>query len=160
MTDNKKQIISLRLSGHDLTKVKYLGQRLEARESSVLRFGIRRMLSNLGPLHDPDIKGKDLLPVLIEMGPDLVRYFELDANQLDDMINGDLTDESERIDHADLELLVKSAIHEDYLYLKLKEFADRNQSVQGPSSLLREYFYEKYLRTESSEVLPLRSVSQ
>ena len=153
MIDKKKQIVSLRMNTSDLRKIKDMAKRLRVRESDVLRFAIRSTLRKLSPLHDTEAKGSELIPVLIEFGPELMSYFELDAFQLELLVNGDIDESGRKVDRADLELLAMAGMQENYVYMKLREVSSAAVEPQGLSSLLREYLYEKYVNRPQAKEL-------
>ncbi|HKJ22173.1 MAG TPA: hypothetical protein VKA13_03725 [Gammaproteobacteria bacterium] len=153
MADNKKQIISLRMNTSDLRKVKDLARRLRVRESDVFRFAIRSTLRKLSPLHDSTANGSDLIPVLIEYGPELMSYFELDSLQLESLVNDDVREPDRKIDRSDIDLLAMAGLQDHYLTLKLMEVSGAVAEPQGTSSLLKEYLYKKYVsRQDRKEV--------
>lgn len=146
--DLKKQNISLRMNTSDLRKVKQIAQRLQRRESDVFRFAIKSTLAKLGPLSELQACGSDLLPVFMELGPELAKYFDLDSIQLDRIVNQGVQDLGHRVDRDDLELLALSGMEEHYVFLKLRERTQgQNKSmVEGePATMLREYLLHKYL---------------
>jgi len=151
MSDNKKQIVSLRMNTSDLRKIKDLAARLRVRESDVFRFAIRSTLRKLAPLHDVEAKGRDLISVLIEYGAELTSYFELDAFQLESLINGDIGDAGRRVDRADIELLAMAGLQESYVYMKLKELnVGGIGEPQGLVGLLKQYLFEKYAQHQEA----------
>jgi len=89
LAEGRKQAISLRLSAGDIRRIKKLADRLGARDSDVVRFAIKMMLPRMLPLTDPGVRGRNLVPVLAEWGPEAVRHFELDATTLAEIVNGD-----------------------------------------------------------------------
>jgi hypothetical protein len=89
LAEGRKQAISLRLSAGDIRRIKKLADRLGARDSDVVRFAIKMMLHRMLPLTDTAVRGRNLVPVLAEWGPEAVRHFELDATTLAEIINGD-----------------------------------------------------------------------
>jgi hypothetical protein len=89
LAEGRKQAISLRLSAGDIRRIKKLADRLGARDSDVVRFAIKMMLHRMLPLTDPAVRGRSLVPVLAEWGPEAVRHFELDATTLEEIVNGD-----------------------------------------------------------------------
>ena len=146
MAEDKKQNVSVRLNSTDITKIKDIAKRLHVRESDVIRFAIKATLVKLMPLHDESVNGSDLIPAFIECGAELTNYFELDANRLEDILNCGVTDPVKKVDCADIELLAMAGIKENYIYLKLKELASRQSSPMGPSALLKQHLYEKYIQ--------------
>lgn len=151
MLDNKKQIVSLRMNGSDLRKVKDLAFRLRVRESDILRFAIRSTLRRLAPLHDTEAKGSDLIPVLIEFGPELMRQFELDTLQLEALVNAGILDPEKRVERSDIELLAMAGLQDSYVYMKLKSAGNSLQEPpQDLSLLLKQYMLEKYVNRADS----------
>jgi hypothetical protein len=142
----KKQNISLRMNTSDLRKVKQIAQRLGARESDVFRFAIKSTLAKLSPLYELQAHGSDLVPVFMEVGPELAKYFDLDSSRLDRIINDGVEDPTKRVDRDDLELLALSRLEANYMALKLRERGARPAAqTDGPATLLREYLLQKYL---------------
>ena len=87
MVDQRKQAVSIRLGEGDVRNIKRMAQRLGVRDSDIIRFAVKSMLSRIAPLCDDAIRGRNLVPVLVESGDELIRYFELDAYRLDSIIN-------------------------------------------------------------------------
>lgn len=150
MVDDKKQNVSVRLGVSDLQKIKDVAKRLRVRESDVFRFAVKATLAKLIPLHDHAVKGKDLVSAFIECGTELANYFDLDAHKLEEIINDGVEDPVNRVDSDDIELLAMAGIKENYIYLKLKDLAARQSTPLGPSSLLRQHLYEKYVYGKAS----------
>jgi hypothetical protein len=142
----RKQNVSLRMNSTDLRKVKQIATRLYARESDVFRFAIKTALARLAPLHELNAHGAELLPLFMEFGPELTKYFELDTERLEAIVNGRLDDTSKRVERGDLELLVLAGQEEHYAMIKLRELARRPVSdVSGVASVMREYLMQKYV---------------
>ena len=53
MSNGRKRAVSMRVSVADLRKIRCIAQRLDVRESEVLRFAIKTMLNRLSLLTDP-----------------------------------------------------------------------------------------------------------
>jgi hypothetical protein len=141
--DNRKHAISIRLGDSDIRNVKRLANRLGVRDSDVIRFALRSMLNRNGPLCDESICGRNLVPVLVESGDELIRYFELDAFRLDNIINAKVPDE-ERVHRDDIALLTMSSLREQYLVIRMQDGnATTADGANGQS--LRRYLYEKYV---------------
>jgi hypothetical protein len=145
VVDNRKRAISIRLGANDLKNVKRLARRLAVRDSDVIRFAIKAMLHRISPLCDEAITGRSLVPVLVESGDELIRFFELDAFRLDSIVN-DRALEDGRVDRDDIALLAMSGLREQYLVLRTNGGgAAAEESATRPHSL-RMYLYDKYLR--------------
>jgi hypothetical protein len=143
MPDHRKQAISIRLGESDLRNIKRLAQRLGVRDSEIIRFAIKSMLNRSAPLCDDSIRGRNLVPVLIESGDELIRHFELDAYRLDTIIN-ERVEEAARVHRDDLALLAMSGLRDQYLMMRLKE---TNGCIEpaGHGHTLRAYLYDKYV---------------
>lgn len=151
MEKQKKQVVSMRLNATDLGRIKEIARRLRARESDVYRFAIKTTLAKLAPFYDIEMRsGRDLLPIFIEMCAELTSYFELDADSLDRLINGDLIDPNKRVAKDDIRLLSMLGMPEQYLHLKLRELAQKPVEHTGMSTLIRQYFQEKYSQAEAT----------
>lgn len=153
MVEGRKQAVSIRMSAADVRKVKRLAERIGARDSDVIRFAVKSMLTRLGPLYDPEAKGRGLVPVFVESGGDVLRFFELDASRLEAIIN-DGVEAGKRVDRSDIALLALAGAQEPYAALMLSELNQRNGSsaLPGePSSSLRQYLYDKYVYRGRSE---------
>ena len=79
MVEGRKQAVSIRMTTTDVRKVKRLASRLGVRDSDVIRFAVKSTLAKLGPLYDPEVQGRNLVPVFVEWGSELLRFFDLDA---------------------------------------------------------------------------------
>jgi hypothetical protein len=171
--ENRKRAVSIRLSGSDVGKVKRLAQRLGVRDSDVIRYAVKTMLSRLAPLYDPQMRGRNLVPVFVESGSDLFLHFELDAMRLEGIIN-EHADDSWRVDHDDIQLIAMSGAQQPYgrwrppkqgptQSIKLSGAAlgqaeptpahqqEHSDPTEGTAPSLREYLYDKYVYRNRSE---------
>lgn len=176
-TDSRKQAVSIRMNRSDVRNIKRLAERLGARDSDVIRFAIKLMLGRLSPLQDPSVRGRGLVPVFLESGPELIRHFELDAARLESIINDDVAAD-ESVDPGDVQLIAMSGLQHSYLKLRVAGFrrtkgaeppkaSDKEAagapngglgSTNGhagldgdPEQSLRQYLYEKYLYPRSPD---------
>jgi hypothetical protein len=149
----RKQAVSIRMNGGDVRKVKKLAQRLGVRDSDVIRFAVKSMLARLGPLYDPDVRGRNLVPVFVESGVELLRFFELDAMRLEAMINEGV-EASRRVDRDDIELLALTSGQTPYAALKLSELnrAEHDGDASQLAASLRQYLYDKYVFRSGADV--------
>ncbi len=143
MVDQRKQAVSIRLGESDIRNIKRIAQRLGVRDSDIIRFAIKSTLSRIAPLCDPAIRGRNLVPVLVESGDELIRYFELDTFRLESIINGQ-AEESRQVDRDDIALLAMSGLREEYLLMRLKD-GEADGDGAGASLSLRRYLYDKYV---------------
>lgn len=145
--ESRKQAVSIRMNGTDVRKVKKVASRLGVRDSDVIRFAVKSMLARLGPLYDPEANGRNLVPVFVESGAELLRFFEIDASKLEAIINGEV-DLERRVDRDDIALLALTGTQEPYAALKLSELASterRERTAAELSESLRQYLYAKYV---------------
>jgi hypothetical protein len=151
--ESRKQAVSIRMNTADIRKVKRLAQRLGVRDSDVIRFAVKCMLARLGPLYDPEVRGRNLVPVFVEQGAELLRFFELDALRLEAIINEGI-DPARRVDRDDIALLALTSGQEPYAALMLSELNrdERQRSRVGElSDSLRQYLYDKYVYRGSQD---------
>jgi hypothetical protein len=159
VTERRKQAVSIRMSVADVRKIKKLAARLGVHDSDVVRFAVKTMLARLEPLHDPEARGRSVLPVFVESGDELVRFFELDMPRLDTIIN-DGVEVGRRVDRDDVALIAMHATQPPFAAMKLSEMynaiAERPRAAQDGAKevveSLRRYLYEKYARRANGEV--------
>jgi hypothetical protein len=147
VVEGRKQAVSIRMNGSDVRKVKKLAARLGVRDSDVIRFAVKNMLAKLGPLYDPEVHGRNLVPVFVESGAELLRFFEIDATKLEAIINNGVPADR-RVDRDDIALLALTSAQEPYAALKLSELEQTERPRRGPAELLeslRQYLYAKYV---------------
>ena len=154
MADTRKQAVSLRVSMGDLRRVKKLAQRLDVRDSDVIRFALKTMLARLAPLCDHSVRGRALVPIFIEAGSDLFHHFDLDSMRLEEIVNSGATQE-QQVESDDLHRIAIASMQQSYAKLRL------NKMPAGPTSEgeapplddplnghLRSYLYSKYVDVE------------
>lgn len=143
MTESRKRSVSVRLASTDIRKIKKLAQRLNVRDTDIIRFAIKTALARIAPLEDSSIRGSRLIPVFVEYGSELLRHFDLDAARLDDIINDGATAE-QRVDGDDIALLAMGDGQQGYAMLKLSGLGREPAPDKSPATTLRQYLYEKY----------------
>ena len=85
--------------------------------------------------------------MLAEAGDELIRHFELDAFQLEAIINGQV-DPKDQVERHDIALLAMTSLREDYLRMRLNE--DGQVSTPTSANSLRRYLYDKYIHGAGS----------
>jgi hypothetical protein len=139
------------MNSADVRKLKRIAQRLAVRDSDVIRFAVKCMLGRLAPLYDSEVRGRNLVPVFVESGAELLRFFELDAARLEQVINEGV-EAAKRVDRDDVALLALSGGQEAYAALMLRELDERRNSPVGELAVsLRQYLYEKYVYRGSGD---------
>jgi len=144
VVDQRKQAVSIRLGDGDIRNIKRIAKRLGVRDSDIIRFAIKSTLSRIAPLCDPGIQGRNLVPVLVESGDELIRYFELDAFRLESIIN-DHVQEGSQVERDDIALLAMSGLRDEYLVMRLKDGLGSTAEGASPGGSLRRYLYDKYV---------------
>jgi|SRR5271166_849905 len=144
MADHRKQAVSIRLGEGDIRNIKRIAKRLRVRDSDIIRFAIKSMLNRISPLCDEAINGRNLLPVLVESGDELIRHFELDTYRLDSIINEHAEDVL-RVERDDIALLAMSGLREQYLVMRMQENHGAPSDETGRACSLRAYLYDKYV---------------
>lgn len=147
--ENQKQCVSVRLSTSDIRKIKRIAERLHVSDSDVIRFGIKGMLTKLRPLSDSTSIGSQLLPVFLEHGNEVARYFDFDAERLDHIVNRDANSD-QRIERVDIELLVMHNVFPKYLKMQLEKLLGETVEDKELIPNLRQYLYDKYSAQRSS----------
>jgi hypothetical protein len=163
----RKKAVSIRISSSDVSKIKRLAKRLGVRDSDVIRFAVKSALAKLAPLQDPEVRGRNLVPMFVESGSELFHHFELDAMRLENIIN-----DERRVDHEDIQLIAMSGVQQPYLRWRLTMTPVGSNGVHGagsgngsgtpvpdarpelasdPGHSLREYLYEKYVYRNPTE---------
>ncbi len=158
MLDHRKQAVSIRLGESDLRNIKRMAQRLGVRDSDIIRFAIKSMLNRNSPLCDDAITGRNLVPVLVESGDELIRHFEFDAYRLDRIIN-ERAENDARVDRDDIALLAMSGLREQYLRMRMKDNAGAPPDAGGQAHSLRGYLYDKYVYRNESKPSETRPVA-
>jgi hypothetical protein len=144
VVDQRKQAVSIRLGESDIRNIKRIARRLGVRDSDIIRFAIKSTLSRIAPLCDPAIRGRNLVPVLVESGDDLIRYFELDAFRLEGIINENV-EQGRHVESDDIALLAMSGLREEYLVMRLKDGTGTALDSAPQHRSLRRYLYDKYV---------------
>jgi len=144
VVDQRKQAVSIRLGQADVRNIKRIAKRLGVRDSDIIRFAIKSTMNRIAPLCDQAIRGRNLVPVLVESGDELIRYFELDAFRLESIIN-EQVEEGRQVDRDDIALLAMGGLREEYLVMRLKDGNGAAVDTATPARSLRGYLYDKYV---------------
>lgn len=153
--NSRKQAVSIRMSAADVRSVKKLAARLGVRDSDIIRLAVKSTLAKLGPLNDPNVRGRSLVPVFVEWGEEIFRYLEIDAVRLESIVNEGV-DETSRVEHEDIQLIAMNGVQQSYARLRLSSLGERGTDSPVPSEVgidtdsdlvttLRKYLYKKYV---------------
>lgn len=159
MSEQRKQAVSIRLGLSDVRKIKRVAERIGVRDSDVIRFAIKSMLSRIAPLCDAEVCGRNLVPVFVEAGCDLIAHFDLDAFRLESIIN-EGADEERRVAHDDVVLLAMSGTQQPYLKLRLGQVNGADGEGAPTVESLRHYLYAKYVYRQDVPVASPRRESE
>jgi hypothetical protein len=148
VADRQKQAVSIRLGESDIRNIKRAAKRLGVRDSEIIRFAIKSTLHRIAPLCDAGFRGRNLVPVLVEAGEELIRYFELDAQHLETIINGNV-EAARQVERDDIALLAMGGLRDEYLLMRMTDDGGAAGGTSGdvarePRSL-RGYLYDKYV---------------
>jgi hypothetical protein len=151
----RMRAVSIRMSGADIRLIKRLADRLQVRDSDVVRYAVKSVLQRLAPLVDEGLRGRSLVPVLMETSEDLVRHFDLDMARLDAVVNGDEADASKRVDSEDLRIIAMHSMNPalanalnpngPHVGSGNGERYGRDSNPEPYRSALNRYLYEKYV---------------
>jgi len=144
--NDRKYIVSMRLSNADRIAVRSTAARLFVRESKLYRFAIHHLLNRLHRLNDDSCCGSDLLLLFLEFKEELSVHLELKKHQLFKIFNGRNTRPEKYVAMADIELLL---MPDHAVRQRLQTTPDAAKTKHAETKTwLREYFLEKYQITE------------
>ncbi len=141
----KRKNISVRMSSWEQKRVREIAERLGVKESDMIRYSISNTLGKLMPFHDRSYKGASLMPAVLDSAEELLRYFHLDAEQLNKIINEGVEDPQKRVAEEDLEMLVLGHFNEQYIQQRLAELCNGPVDSQQIHQALRDYLERKYI---------------
>jgi len=148
----KRKNISVRMSSWEQKRVREIAERLGVKESDMIRYSISNTLGKLMPFHDRSYKGASLMPAVLDSAEELLRYFHLDAEQLNKIINEGVDDPHKRVAEEDLEMLVLGHFNEQYIQQRLAELCEGPVDGHQIHQALRDYLVRKYI---SASIQPL-----
>lgn len=142
MNNEKKHIVSMRLTNNDRSNIQILSSRLYLRESALYRFAINSLLTRMTHLNDEDRSGSDLLPVFIELKDEINEHLKLKKQQLYKIINASNANPDKFVDMEDIELLVLPPhLMRKHLLLIDDAIAFKNKDI---NLWLKNYLTDKY----------------
>lgn len=144
----RKKAVSIRMSASDVRGIKRLSERLQVNDSDVIRFAVKSVLLRLAPLYEDGVRGKSLVPLLMESGSDLFRHFDLDVARLESIVNEGVSDQKVRVEQEDLRLIALHGVHRSYTGVMQHVPGPANGSTVSAATMdqtLRQYLYDKYV---------------
>lgn len=154
MVGGKKQLVSVRLCHADVRRAQSLATRLRARESDVIRFALRLAFNRLAPLLDEQARGRDLIPMFLECGPELTYHFDMEPHTLEAIVNDGLDDPDRKVDSLDIELMATLPLPGNHLPTRLKYQPRPEAGRPLPSDGLQRYLYDKYVKSPTAPGRP------
>lgn len=148
MVGEKKQLVSVRLCHSDVERIQALAARLRVRESDVIRFALRLAFNRLAPLLDERARGRDLIPIFLECGPELTYHFDLEPRALEAIINDGLDDPEKKVDSNDIELIAALHLPSYHLPVRFKALPKAEIGRISLTGGLQQYLYSKYVDPE------------
>ena len=122
------------------------------RDSDVIRYALKVKLSRLAPLCDASVRGRNLMPVFVDTGVDILQYFELDEESLNRIIN-DGVEHERRVEQDDIQLMAMIGMQRNYAKLSLRDLHDKvaaspvsNALDDTLSTTFRRHLYAKYVQ--------------
>jgi len=140
MTD-RKQIVSMRLTGDDRNAIQSIATRLLVRESDIYRFAINQLLTRLEKLLDSSCRGIELLPLFLELREELNYNLGFKKSQLYKIINFKELDPENLVPMDDIELLILPHHVVRNRLAKLHQTTEQNIDTDA---WLKLYFEQKY----------------
>lgn len=161
------------MSAADVRKIKRLAERLGVRDSDIIRFAVKSTLNKLGPLHDPTVRGRALVPVFLDCGQELFQQFDIDTVRLEHIFN-DGAEPVSQVARDDVHLIAMNRGRQPYLrwpaatpattaakagmvathvprdlngrgYVVESDLAEEPEEVERSSVSVRSYLFKKYL---------------
>jgi len=145
MTD-RKQIVSMRLTGDDRNAIQSIATRLLVRESDIYRFAINQLLTRLEKLLDSSCRGVELLPLFLELREELNYNLGFKKSQLYKIINFKELDPENLVPMDDIELLLLPHHAVRNRLGKLYKTTEKNIDTD---IWLKLYFEQKYFPEEN-----------
>lgn len=142
INDNSKRIVSIRINTSDFGRIKAIAKRLKVRDSDVLRFVLRMGLGEILTLCQSEPSPAALLKVFAAHEPALVRHFDLNAAQLDRLLNAGR--EAHPVSADDLELIIVASQSQRLLALRLHELLGVIVPVEDAIAFLGHHLLTRY----------------
>lgn len=140
--NNKLCSISVRLSETDQSQLKAISDRLGVNNSDLVRYAIKRVITQLYALNGKNVRGKKLLPLFIKHFDELNRHFDISIKKLEYIFNSEV-DNNEKIEMEDLELLSLFGMPDDFSKERIKQITGKN-NINNTKEFITDYLIQKY----------------
>ena len=142
MLNEKKHVVSIRLTNSDRGGIQNLSSRLFIRESDLYRFAVNSLIDRMSLLNDDSNRGSDLLPLFVNLRAEINQHLNLTKEQLYKIINAGNADPDKLVPMEDVELLIQpDNVLRRQLHLNPEALAFKNKDTD---SWLHDYFVDKY----------------
>lgn len=149
--NERKNIVSMRITNSDRSSVQYIAERLYVRESDVYRFAVSLLLTRFDKILNSANGGSDLLPLFLEIREELQQQFRFKKNQLYNILNSGETSPEKYVSMSDVELLLLPKNEVRKRLLRMQDPPEKNIDAE---IWLRHYFSEKYFPGNPFEYSP------
>jgi len=150
--NDRKHIVSMRLTTDDRTAIQSIASRLLVREADIYRYAVNQLLSRLESLLDSSCRGVELLPFFLELREELHYNLGFKKVQLHKVINHRELSPENQVPMTDIELLILPHHSLRNRLSKLHKVSEKNIDT---NAWLKLYFKEKYFADRDFEaVLP------
>lgn len=135
-------MITLRLENSIRAAVQTMAETFHVREVDIYRFAVSYLLRRMRRLHEDQLTGSDLLPLMLEIREELMSSLSIKKHHLFNLLNGNNTHPDKFVAMSDVELLL-SPPH------KLREYLQNSDQVPTSSdddteTQLKNYLFRKY----------------
>ncbi len=144
MAKQVKEMTAVRLDPTDRRKLKVLAKRLKLNEADLLRYAVKLVLEDFAPVSDHVKEGAELLPAFLDHPLEKLRWLDLDANRIDQIMHADLQNPKLRVEKDDLVMLISGYLTPAYRDW-LMAVGSGEQSLPFECSGARTFLYQKYV---------------
>jgi Ribbon-helix-helix domain len=144
MAKQVKEMTAVRLDPADRRKLKVLAKRLKVNDADLLRYAVKLVLEDFAPLSDHAKEGAELLSAFLDHPLEKLRWLDLDANRIDQIMHADLQNPKLRVDKDELGMLISG-----YATPAYREWcaavASGKQSLPFETTGARTFLFQKYV---------------
>jgi len=148
--NDRKHIVSMRLTSDDRTAIQSIATRLLVREADIYRYAVNQILARLESLLDTSCRGVELLPLFLELREELNYNLGFKKAQLYKIINHKELSPENQVPMADIELLILPHHSVRNRLTKIHKVTEKNIDTDA---WLKLYFKEKYFGDRDFEAL-------
>jgi len=139
--NDRKHIVSMRLTSDDRTAIQSIATRLLVREADIYRYAVNQLLTRLESLLDTSCRGIELLPFFLELREELNYNLGFKKTQLYSIINNKVLSPENKVPMEDIELLILPHHSVRNRLAKIHQVTEKNIDTDA---WLKLYFKEKY----------------